>query len=71
MSVCVSECHMLTDAQGSQQRALDPLKLESQKVVSLLTWVLGVKVRPSYFIFNCVYTCLCVGMCSTMEARLA
>lgn len=62
--VCVSECHMLTDTQGNQQGALDPLKLESQEVVSLLMWVLGVKVRPSCFIFHFVYIRVFVWGCA-------
>lgn len=42
--VCVSKCHMCVCTSGSLKRALWPLELEFQMVMSCLVWVLGPKL---------------------------
>lgn len=47
MCVCVRVCHMYVNAHIGQKRALDPLDLELQAVVSHLIRVLEIKLMYS------------------------
>lgn len=49
MCICMSTTYvdMCTGACGSQRKALDSLKLESEVVMSHQTWVLGTYLEPS------------------------
>lgn len=59
VSICVRVCACECGFQGGQNRALDPLELEFQAVVSLLKWVpgtkLGLTAKP--FLQSLYYSC--------------